>query len=79
MATANFKVSAGVVPGQHVYTGELVLGHTHTHAHSAQSGLISGPSELREAFNQGQLTALGIFLIPLSLTHSPVTHRSRLG
>lgn len=25
---ANFKVSTGVVPGQHVYTGELVLGHT---------------------------------------------------
>lgn len=25
---ANFKVSTGVVPGQHVYAGELVLGHT---------------------------------------------------
>lgn len=29
VAIANFKVSSGVVPGQHVYTGELVLGHTH--------------------------------------------------
>lgn len=88
MATANFKVSTGVVPGQHVYTRDLVFGHTytlivthvctcacvdtlylrflapeHTHTqntHTAQSGLISGPSELREAVNQGQLTALGI-------------------
>ena len=38
VAIANFKVSTGVVPGQHVYTGELVLGHTqactHTHIHT---------------------------------------------
>ena len=34
VAIANFKVSTGVVPGQHVYTGELVLGHTHTHTHT---------------------------------------------
>lgn len=50
---------------------------THTHTHRpGRPGLISGPSELREAFNQGQHTALGISLIPpsphhLSLTHSP--------
>lgn len=36
VAIANFKVSSGVVPGQHVYTGELVLGHTHIESHTVQ-------------------------------------------
>lgn len=44
--TANFKESSGVVPGQHVYTGELMLSHMHArprtrpHAH-VQTYLIS--------------------------------------
>lgn len=37
VAIANFKVSTGVVPGQHVYTGELVLGRTHIHTHTLRA------------------------------------------
>lgn len=42
-----------------------------THTTRSATGLISGPSELGEAFNQGQHTALGIKLIPPSLSLLP--------
>lgn len=57
---------------RHPLSPPLAAEYTHTeHSHRPErTGLIGGPSELGEAFNQGQHTALGITLTLQSLSLS---------